>query len=194
MLNGDSCHSLLWYGARSRAYIEDGRFCNEELLHLVQTDERLYSVKKNAKTIDLLIIDNFAMVNTARLNQLEVLCRKLGIFCFIIWWNVCMQRMFYQLPLLLAYELLGDPWNYCYRLQWFNECFSSKETQQHLVHLSHVYKKSICLEPQTIFKTRDLLECITNVRWIPSVCKDIFCKVHKYCIEICKMGWSWIFT
>jgi hypothetical protein len=98
MLNGDSCHSLLWYGARSRAYIEDGRYCNEELLHLVQTDERLYNVKKNAKTIDLLIIDNFAMVNTARLNQPEVLCRKLGIFCFIIWWNVCMQRMFYQLP------------------------------------------------------------------------------------------------
>ena len=99
MLNGDSCHSLLWFGSRSGADIEDGRHLNEELVHLEQTDERLYSVKRNVKTIDLLIIDKFSMANTARLNQLEVLCRKLGIFCFIIWWNVCMQRMFYQLPL-----------------------------------------------------------------------------------------------
>ncbi|XP_071153426.1 uncharacterized protein [Mytilus edulis] len=43
------------------AGIENGRHLNEEIIHLVQSDERFMSVKHNIQTTDLLIIDEVSM-------------------------------------------------------------------------------------------------------------------------------------
>ena len=46
------------------AVLEDGRHVNEELLHLIKTDERFLHVKANIECTDLLIIDEVSMINT----------------------------------------------------------------------------------------------------------------------------------
>jgi chromosomal replication initiation ATPase DnaA len=54
--------------------LEDGRHLNEELLHLIKTDERFLHVKANIECTDLLIIDEVSMISTKVLNQLEFVC------------------------------------------------------------------------------------------------------------------------
>jgi ATP-dependent exoDNAse (exonuclease V) alpha subunit len=50
------------------------RHLNEELLHLIKTDERFLHVKANIECTDLLIIDEVSMISTNVLNQLEFVC------------------------------------------------------------------------------------------------------------------------
>ena len=53
------------------AGIEDGRHVTEELIHLVQTDERFVEVKNNIEITDLLMTDEISMISAKTFNQLE---------------------------------------------------------------------------------------------------------------------------
>jgi ATP-dependent exoDNAse (exonuclease V) alpha subunit len=49
--------------------IEDGRHLDEELIHLVKTDERFLSAKNNIETVQTLIVDEISMIGAKVLNQ-----------------------------------------------------------------------------------------------------------------------------
>ena len=73
------------------------------------------------------------MISTKILDQLEFVCRHirnsksyLGVI------QVILVGDFYQLP-PVSNELLGDPGNHCFRLPWFDDCFTHK-LQLHIIH------------------------------------------------------------
>ncbi|CAC5392062.1 PIF1 [Mytilus coruscus] len=115
------------------AGIEDGRHLNEEIVHLVQSDERFMSVKHNIETTDLLTIDEVSMVSAKTFNNVEVLCRKIrdnakyfgGI-------QVILSGDFYQLP-PVPNKIIGDSGSHCFKLPWFNDCFPHK-VQLNIIH------------------------------------------------------------
>ena len=108
------------------AGLEDGRHLNEELLHLIKTDERFLHVKANIECTDLLIIDEVSMISTKVLNQLEFVCRHVRKSdSYFGNMQVVLVGDFYQLP-PVSNELLGDPGNHCFKLPWFNDCFPHK--------------------------------------------------------------------
>ena len=62
--------------------IEDGRHLDEELIHLVKTDERFLSAKNNIETVQTLIVDEIAMIGAKVLKnccvkQFEILLTSL---------------------------------------------------------------------------------------------------------------------
>ncbi|VDI51475.1 ATP-dependent DNA helicase PIF1 [Mytilus galloprovincialis] len=115
------------------AGIEDRRHLNEEIIHLVQSDERFMSVKHNIQTTDLLIIDEVSMVSAKTFNKVEVLCRKVrdnnkyfgGI-------QVILSGDFYQLP-PVPNKIIGDSGSHCFKLPWFDDCFPHK-VQLNIIH------------------------------------------------------------
>lgn len=115
------------------AGIEDCRHLNEEIVHLVKTDERFLTVKYNIEVTDLLIIDEISMISAKTLNQVEILCRKVRnnntFFCGL---QVILAGDFYQLP-PVGNKLIGDPGNHCFKLPWFNNCFPHK-VQLNIIH------------------------------------------------------------
>ena len=59
------------------AGIVDGRYLNEEILHLVQTDERFVSNLENIRSVDTLAMDEVSMESAKIFKQVELLCRKI---------------------------------------------------------------------------------------------------------------------
>ena len=115
------------------AGIEDGRHVTEELIHLVQTDERFVKVKNNIEITDLLVIDEISMISAKTFNQLEILCRNIrNNDIYFGGMQVILAGDFYQLP-PVANEIIGDPGNHCYKLPWFDNCFPHK-IKLHIIH------------------------------------------------------------
>ncbi|KAK3088726.1 hypothetical protein FSP39_023054 [Pinctada imbricata] len=54
---------------------EDGRHQNNQLLYLIQTDERFLTAKSNILNTDVLIIDEVSMLSSKVLKQIEYVCR-----------------------------------------------------------------------------------------------------------------------
>lgn len=101
----------------------DGRHANEEIIHLVLTDERFLTAKQNIQITELLIIDEISMISAKTFNQLEILCRNVrNNNEYFGGMQVILAGDFYQLP-PVANELIGDPGNHCFKLSWFNNCF-----------------------------------------------------------------------
>ncbi|VDI58846.1 Hypothetical predicted protein [Mytilus galloprovincialis] len=103
------------------AGIEDRRHLNEEIIHLVQSDERFMSVKHNIQTTDLLIIDEVSMVSAKTFNKVEVLCRKVRDN------NKYFGGIQFQIKLL---EILVAT---VLKLPWFDDCFPHK-VQLNIIH------------------------------------------------------------
>ena len=53
----------------------DGRYLNEEIIHIVKTDERFSTAKLNILSVDTLIIDKVSMISDKVINQVQVLCK-----------------------------------------------------------------------------------------------------------------------
>lgn len=105
------------------AGIEDGRHMNQNLLHLIETDERFISVKKNFLNVDVLFIDEISMISSKVLSQVEFLIRNVRKSNqYFGGAQIVLVGDFYQLP-PVPNELLGDPGNHCFRISWFNDCF-----------------------------------------------------------------------
>ena len=66
-LNAQTLHK--WSG------IVDGRYLNQEIIHLVKTDERFSTAKSNILSVDTLIIDEVSMISAKVLNQVQALCK-----------------------------------------------------------------------------------------------------------------------
>ena len=98
------------------AGIEDGRHLHEEIVHLVNTDERFLTVKYNIELTDPLIIDEISMISAKTLNQVEILCRKVrNNDAYFRGLQVILAVDFYQLP-PVGNTLIGDLGNHCFKL------------------------------------------------------------------------------
>jgi len=106
--------------------IEDGRHLDEELIHLVKTDERFLSAKNNIETVKTLIVDEISMVSAKVLNQVQLLCKTVrnspDLFGGI---QVILVGDFYQLK-PVENELYGDSGKHCFVLPWFETYFPHK--------------------------------------------------------------------
>ncbi|XP_071176509.1 uncharacterized protein [Mytilus edulis] len=118
------------------AGLEDGRYQNDELLHLILTDERFLKVKNTIKKTDNLIIDEISMISSKTLGQVEFICRSLnddklhfgGI-------TVILSGDFFQLP-AIKNELYGDFGHHCFLHPCFKEAFS------HHINLEIIHRQS----------------------------------------------------
>ncbi|XP_033756127.1 ATP-dependent DNA helicase RRM3-like [Pecten maximus] len=120
--------------------IEDGRHLNEEIAHLVKTDERFMKAKQNIETVDVLIIDEVSMVSAKVLNQVQFLCKHVRnskeVFGQI---QVVLVGDFYQLP-PVANQLHGDSGKPCFLLPWFDDFFPHKVVP-HKVVLNEIHRQ-----------------------------------------------------
>ncbi|XP_033755719.1 ATP-dependent DNA helicase PIF1-like [Pecten maximus] len=108
------------------AGIEDGRHLNEEITHLVKTDERFEKIKGNIEKVDVLIIDEVSMISAKVLHQVQVLCKEVRNSSFIFGnIQVILVGDFYQLP-PISNQLNGDNGKYCFTLPWFDDYFQHK--------------------------------------------------------------------
>ncbi|KAK3100053.1 hypothetical protein FSP39_013962 [Pinctada imbricata] len=120
-LYGDgACTLHKWMG------MEDGRHSNDELIHLLRTDERLEKPNENIKNTDVLIIDEASMLSAKTLSQVEVACRQIRENDrYFGGMQVVLSGDFYQLP-PVRNELYGDYGHYCFTVKWFNSAFPHK--------------------------------------------------------------------
>ena len=106
--------------------IEDGRHLDEELIHLVKTDERFISAKNNIETVQTLTVDEISMIGAKVLNQVQLLCKTVRnsphLFGVI---QVILVGDFYQLK-PVENELYGDSGKQCFVLPWFETYFPHK--------------------------------------------------------------------
>jgi hypothetical protein len=56
--------------------IVDDRYLNEEIVHLIKTDERFNDVKDNLQSTNTLIIDEISMISSKVLGQVQFICQK----------------------------------------------------------------------------------------------------------------------
>jgi len=126
----NACTLHKWTG------LSDGRYSNEQLLHLISTDEKYEKVKESILKVDYLFIDEISMISSKTLSQVEFLCRSLrdkilhfgGV-------AVILSGDFFQLP-PVKNELYGDFGHHCFSLPWFNEAFS------HHINLEIIHRQS----------------------------------------------------
>ena len=67
----NACTLHKWTG------LSDGRYSNDQLLHLISTDEKYEKVKENILKVDYLFIDEISIIISKTLFQVEFLCRSL---------------------------------------------------------------------------------------------------------------------
>ena len=67
-LGGTTLHK--WSG------IGDDRYLNEEIVHLIKTDERFNDAKDNVQSTNTLIIDEISMISSKVLGQVQFICQK----------------------------------------------------------------------------------------------------------------------
>ena len=90
-LGGTTLHK--WSG------IGDGRYLNEEIVHLIRTDERFHEVRNNVQSIHTLIVDEISMISAKVLGQVEFICQKVRNSSYIFGnIQVILAGDFLQLP------------------------------------------------------------------------------------------------
>ncbi|KAK3091353.1 hypothetical protein FSP39_019200 [Pinctada imbricata] len=97
------------------AGIGNGRYLNEEILHLIRTDERYNSNLRTIRNTDVLAVDEISMISTKVFNQVEFLCRKLR----------CTDKVFGGIQVVLCgdfYQLSPAP-NFAFKLTFLNMLF-----------------------------------------------------------------------
>lgn len=127
-LGGTTLHK--WSG------IGDGRYLNEEIVHLIKTDERFNDVKDNVQSTNTLIIDEISMISSKVLGQVQFICQKVRSSS-VLFGNlqVILAGDFLQLP-PVANELVGDRGLHCFNVPWFNRCFP------HKIKLNFIHRQS----------------------------------------------------
>lgn len=106
------------------AGIEDGRYSNAEILHLINHDERFQTAKKNIQSVETLIIDEVSMISSKILQQVQYLCKNVRKWSKIFGGiQIILVGDFYQLS-PVSNELYGDPGKHCFTLPWFDEFFT----------------------------------------------------------------------
>ena len=91
--------------------ILDGRYTNEELLHLMITYERYTEITQRILNTQCLIINEMSMISAKTLNQVESIFR-----------NTRNNGDFYQLP-PVANELYADQSRHCFNTEFFDQVF-----------------------------------------------------------------------
>jgi ATP-dependent DNA helicase PIF1 len=117
-LGGTTLHKLSGIG--------DDRYINEEIVHLIKTDERFNDVKDNVQSTNTLIIDEISRISSKVLGQVQFICQKVRSSS-VLFGNlqVILAGDFLQLP-PVANELVGDRGLHCFNVSWFNRCFPHK--------------------------------------------------------------------
>ena len=57
--------------------ISDGQYANNEILYLIQSDERYEKLKENILKCNYLFTDEISMISTKTLGQVEFICKGL---------------------------------------------------------------------------------------------------------------------
>ena len=88
--------------------IGDGRYLNEEIVHLIKNDERYNDVKDNVLSTNTLIINEISMISSKVLGLVQFICQKVRNSS-VSFGNlqVILAGDFFQLP-PVANELVGD--------------------------------------------------------------------------------------
>ena len=55
--------------------LNDGRFTNQKLIHLISNDERYAATKRRILNVDILIIDEISMMSRVMFEKLEMVLR-----------------------------------------------------------------------------------------------------------------------
>ena len=103
--------------------ILDGRYTNEELLHLMITYERYTEITQRILNTQCLIINEMSMISATTLNQVEFIFRNTrnnGLRFGGIQMILCGD--FYQLP-PVANELYADQSRHCFNTKFFDQVF-----------------------------------------------------------------------
>ena len=129
------------------AGLEDGRYSDEHLLHLILTDERYIDTKSRIMTTDVLVIDELSMVSKKIFERVEFLCRKVKANLLFGGIQLLLCGDFYQLPPIKD-ELYGDKGEFCFQSSAvFNQLLP------HRIQLSTVHRQS----------DRSLIKCINEL-------------------------------
>lgn len=124
-----SCTIHKWCG------LEDGRHQNEDLVHLIKTDERFENAKRNITETDCLIIDEVSMVSKRTLAQIEFVCRSVrNSNSFFGGLQVVLVGDFYQLQ-PVRNEIYGDFGHPCFLANWFDDAFP------HVINLKIIHRQ-----------------------------------------------------
>ena len=120
--------------------ILDGRYTNEELLHLMNTDERYTDIKQRIFNTQCLIIDEMSMISAKTLNQVEFILRNTRNNSFSFGGiQMILCGDFSQLP-PVANELYGDQGKHCFNTKFFDQVFP------HRVNLHIIYRQTDSLK------------------------------------------------
>lgn len=127
--------------------IEDGRHMNEDILQLVNSDERFIHAKENMRRTNILIIDEISMISAKTFSQVEYLCRNIRRNSLIFGGlQVVLVGDFYQLP-PVSNTLYGDYGKYCFTALFFQKGFP------HTVVLNIIHRQ----------ENVDLIKCVNEL-------------------------------
>jgi ATP-dependent DNA helicase PIF1 len=116
--------------------IGDDRYLNEEIVHLIKTNERFNDAKDNVQSTNTLIIDEISMISSKVLRQVEFICQKVRSSSLLFGnLQVILAGDFVQLP-PVPNELVGDRGLHCFNIPWFNRCFP------HKIKLNFIHRQS----------------------------------------------------
>ena len=123
--------------------LNDGRFTNERLIHLISNDERYAATKRRILDVDILIIDEISMMSRVMFEKLEMVLRirnENQVFGGI---QVIGVGDFLQLPPVknTRHKDLGE------------YAFESKLFFQHRVFLKEIFRQT----------NQDLINCVNNL-------------------------------
>ena len=113
--------------------ILDGRYTKEELLHLMNTDERYTDIKQRILNTQCLIINEMSMISAKTLKQVEFILRNTRNYSFSFGGiQMILCGDFYQLS-PVANELYGDQGKHCFNTKFFDQVFPHR-VNLHIIH------------------------------------------------------------
>jgi KaiC/GvpD/RAD55 family RecA-like ATPase len=103
---------------------KDGRYENDELLHLIVHDENFVDIKNNIKSMDTLIIDEISMLSSKRLEQIQYIFESVRCSaCPFGGVQMILSGDFYQLPPVPNINY-GDNGQMCYNSLYVKKILS----------------------------------------------------------------------
>lgn len=179
--------------------ILDGRYSNDELIHLMNTDERYVEIKKRICQTQCLIIDEVSMISAKTLGQVEFILRKA---------RNCEKRFggmqvvlcgdFFQLP-PVENELYGDSGKHCFQTTFFDQCFPHK-INLHIIYRQNERDLIIAVNELEQGKVSDatlavmhslnrpLPEFVSEEEAVHLFCRNADADIHNYNVIANKQG------